>query len=192
MAAKAGFSNWEQLKDHIPPTDKPFRSGAPNYFSANKETDKHSLDKKTIDFLKTSGIKHVISLNSQAVTNTEIKEKLQGAGIVYTPLPVKDFTAPIREQLATGNKEYEKHRDGTLVWCGFGHGRTGTMITGLQIYAIKPCVRLGEVDYRKNHVEQYGPNNKSTGQFKVFDELQNSFKTELMEVGSSVGFRLEL
>lgn len=175
MAAAAGFNHWEQVKDHIPPTDKLFRSGAPHYYGP----DEHSLDREAIDFLKTSGIKHVISLNSKAVTNTEIKKFLGDAGIAYTPLPVTDFTAPNLEQLSTGNKEYEKHRDGTLVWCGFGHGRTGTMITGLQIYATKdkkPPPRLAEKDYRKNHVEQYNITGKSTGQFEVLDALQDSLQ----------------
>lgn len=173
MAAAAGFDNWERVADRIPPTDKLFRSGAPYYSSG----DQHSLDKKATDFLKTSGIKHVISLNSKAVSNTEIKEKLLAAGIAYTPLPVADFTAPTEEQLSTGNEAYKKHRDGTLVWCGYGHGRTGTMITALQIFAIKdktPREILGHEHYKKNHVEQFNPSNqKSTGQFEVLDKLQN-------------------
>lgn len=172
MAAAAGFGNWERAADRIPSTDKLFRSGSPHYSGA----DNHSLDKKAIDFLKTSGIKHVVSLNSKAVTNTEIKEKLVAAGIAYTPLPVADFNAPTEEQLSTGNEAYKKYRDGTLVWCGYGHGRTGTMITALQIYAIKNTTSpeiLGHEHYRNNHVEQFNPSTKiSTGQFEVLDVLQ--------------------
>lgn len=171
-AEKAGFKNWEQVSGHIPPTDKLFRSGAPHYYGP----DDHHLDVTAINFLKTSGIKHVISLNSKAKTNTEIETDLRGAGIAYTPLPVTDFTAPTLEQLSTGNTEYEKHRDGTLVWCGFGHGRTGTMITGLQIYAIKhkkPRPRLGRPDYKKNHVEERHEG-KSTGQYEVLNTLQDT------------------
>lgn len=170
-AKKAGFDNWEKVSAYIPDTDKLFRSGAPHYGETHIH-DGHRLDNTAIDFLKASGIKHVISLNSRAKSDTEIKRALDEAKIAYTPLPVKDFDPPNSDQFLSGNEAYKKHRDGTLVWCGAGFGRTGTMITALQIYAIKDgnlAVRLGRKDYDKNHVER-------DGQREALDKLQDSLE----------------
>lgn len=173
MAGLPEFERWSQVSGHIPPADRLFRSSSPNYTSVE---DGHSLTDKGIEILKANKIEHVISLNSKAVSNTAIKAKLDKSGIAYTPLPVPDFSAPTAEQLATGNTNYRKHRKGTLVWCGYGYGRTGTMITGLQIYAEKDNTspkKLTHTDYKNNHVEERNPiTNKSTGQFEVLDKLQ--------------------
>lgn len=170
MADAAGFHRFEQVSGHIPSTDKLYRSSAPYY--VDQDSDQRLTD-ASISFLRSKSITHVISLNSQA-DNADIKKKLQDAGIAYTPRPVEDFHAPTREDLRVGAQEFRKHRTGTLVWCGYGHGRTGTMINGLQIYAeqdkAQPA-RLSHADYEKNHVEQYH-NGKSTGQFEVLDQLQ--------------------
>lgn len=173
MAGLPEFKEWRQVSGHIPSTDRLFRSSSPNYTGSE---DGHNLTDKGIEILKANKIDHVISLNSKAVSNTAIKTKLDNSGIAYTPLPVPDFNAPTAEQLATGNTNYRKHRKGTLVWCGFGHGRTGTMITGLQIYAEKdnkPPKKLTQTEYKNNFVEQFNPSTKkSTGQFEVLDKLQ--------------------
>lgn len=170
MAEAAGFHNFEQVNGHIPNTDKLYRSSAPYY---NGQDSDQRLTDASIKFLQDKKIEHVISLNSQA-NNATIKDKLTAAKIAYTALPVVDFHAPTLANLQTGNQEYQKHRSGTLVWCGFGWGRTGTMVTGLQIYAEKAKpkpTKLTHSDYEKNHVEPTH-NGESTGQFEVLDSLQ--------------------
>ncbi|KAI0010516.1 hypothetical protein F4779DRAFT_639176 [Xylariaceae sp. FL0662B] len=161
----AGFYRFEWVKGHIPDSDKLARSSAPYYQNTDSS---QKLTDTSISFLKENKIEHVISLNSQA-NNKDITDKLKSNGIAYTPLPVQDYHAPTLSDLSTGNKEYRKHRAGTLVWCGFGHGRTGTMVTGLQIYAEKDKAQpqhISHDEYRKNYVE-------TPDQDKVLDELQS-------------------
>ncbi|PMD57923.1 uncharacterized protein K444DRAFT_533259, partial [Hyaloscypha bicolor E] len=166
----AGFYRFKWVKGHIPDTDRLARSSAPHY--VDKDSDQN-LTNESIKFLKDNKIEHVISLNSQA-NNEAIKKKLKDNNIAYTPLPVKDFTAPTSDDLKKGKEEYKKHRAGTLVWCGYRHGRTGTMVSGLQIYAEKDkksSTRMSHDDYRKNYVEQMH-DGKSTGQYEVLAQLQ--------------------
>ncbi|KAI0528344.1 hypothetical protein GGR58DRAFT_509588 [Xylaria digitata] len=169
-ADKAGFHQFEWVKDHIPSSDRLARSSAPNYQGSDSD---QRLTDDSITFLKDNKIEHVISLNSKA-NNDTIKKKLKDNNIEYTPLPVTDFTAPTLAQLKKGNDEYKKHRCGTLVWCGYGHGRTGTMVSALQIYSEQERdhpTALSVTDYKKNHVEKMH-NGKSTGQYEVLDNLQ--------------------
>lgn len=177
MAEEGGFHRFEWVTERMPGGDKLARSSAPNY---DGEDSDQKLTQKSIKFLQEQKITHVISLNSLANDDDTIKKKLTDNSIAYTPLPVEDFHAPTAQQLSDGNAAYRKHRTGTLVWCGYGHGRTGTMITALQIYAEKDQgyqrQTLDHDDYEKNHVEQYhtdGTGAKtSTGQFEVLDALQ--------------------
>ncbi|KAI1408904.1 hypothetical protein F5Y13DRAFT_193942 [Hypoxylon sp. FL1857] len=166
----AGFYRFEWVKGHIPTNDKLARSSAP-YYNGN-DSDQRLTD-TSINFLKENKIEHVISLNSLA-NNADITQKLTSNNIAYTPLPVQDFHAPTLNDLSKGNQEYRKHRAGTLVWCGYGYGRTGTMVTGLQIYAEKDKptpAHISHDEYERNHVEPtHG--GVSTGQFEVLDQLQ--------------------
>lgn len=162
---EAGFYRFNWVTTHMPSGDRLARSSSPNYIIRDSD---QNLTDASIKFLQEQGIEHVIGLNSKANDET-IKKKLKDGNIEYTPLPVQDFTAPTLEQLAEGNAAYRKHRGGTLVWCGYGHGRTGTMITALQIYAEKDKGEdrndITYADYRTNHVE-------SAEQFEVLDELK--------------------
>ncbi|KAK8914834.1 hypothetical protein H634G_02104 [Metarhizium anisopliae BRIP 53293] len=156
MAVDAGFLNFKQVEKYLLPTDRLFRSSAPHYDGHDDASQR--LDTKSIAFLRQQNIKHVISLNWYADDAT-ITNTLRTAGIAYTPLKVGDYKAPTQEQLKKGNTEWEKHRSGTLVWCGFGHGRTGTMVSGLQIMAEKKKPhphKFTHDDYKKNHVETQG------------------------------------
>lgn len=166
----AGFYQFDWVNGHIPDSDRLARSSAPYY--KDEDSDQRLTD-DSIRFLKDNRIEHVISLNSQA-NNEAIKTKFKDNNIAYTPLPVEDFHAPTLDNLKKGSTEFRKHRSGTLVWCGYGHGRTGTMVTGLQIYAKKDKTspkKLSHDDYRKNFVEQTHEC-VSTGQFEVLDNLQ--------------------
>lgn len=170
-ADAAGFYRFDWVKGHIPDGDRLARSSAPYYASADSD---QKLTDGSIQFLKDNKIEHVISLNSQANSDT-IKKKLKDNNIAYTPLPVEDFHAPTLNDIKKGNTEYRKHRTGTLVWCGYGYGRTGTMVTGLQIYAEKDKSEievLEDDDYEKNQVEEKDNDGNLTGQFQVLNKLQ--------------------
>ncbi|KAJ6446287.1 protein-tyrosine phosphatase [Purpureocillium lavendulum] len=127
-----GIKRFAWVSEHLQEGDKLARSSAPNY--RRGDTDQY-LSSAGVKFLQQQGITHVISLNS-AAHSKEMKDKLKSGGIAYTPLPVRDFGPPTLEDLKTGWEAFKKNRTGgTLVWCGYGHGRTGTMISALQLYA---------------------------------------------------------
>lgn len=159
-----GLERFEIVREHIAPGDLLARSSAP-YYNGNDADQKITDD--TIAAFKEAGIKHVISLNEHANAE-DMKSALAAAGIAYTPLPVEDFQSPTADDFQQGWKGFVAHRDGTLVWCGFGHGRTGTMVSALQMFAMH---ERGETlaqtvdDYRKNHVEK-------PWQEAALDELQ--------------------
>ncbi|PHH87114.1 hypothetical protein CDD83_9289 [Cordyceps sp. RAO-2017] len=141
------------------------RSSAPHYVCRDGD---QLLTPASLTFLRQQRITHVISLNEQA-RSPAIAGALRGHGIDYTPLPVRDFGAPTRRDLEAAYDAFSAHRGGrTLVWCGYGDGRTGTLITALQIFMAneqpKPK-RISHRDYKKNRVE-------TQGQCRVLDALQ--------------------
>ncbi|KAH0593228.1 hypothetical protein MHUMG1_08950 [Metarhizium humberi] len=163
-AERAGFHRFEWVTDHVRIGDRLARSSVPYY---NSQDSDQILTHESIKFLKQQQITHVISLNHEA--NAEhIKTALLNNGITYTPLPVMDYTTPTLEDFKRGYKAFTKYRTGTLVWCGYGHGRTGTMISALQLYVEKekPSPQaLTRLDYDRNHVE-------TEGQRQILGELQ--------------------
>jgi len=89
--------------------------------------------------------------------------------IAYLHLHVDDWCAPTLEQLKQAN-EFFVGKSSTLLHCGYGHGRTGTGVTGLQI-----CTTNGQTlnpfastwwGSRGNHVEK-------RRQMSVLAELRN-------------------
>ncbi|KJZ74969.1 hypothetical protein HIM_05700 [Hirsutella minnesotensis 3608] len=154
FAEQAGLQRFEQVGDFLLPGDRLFRSSAPHY--ANDRDDSQRLTPDSIEFLKKNGIKLVISMNSQA-KNPEMVEAFKNAGIEYLPLPTEDYQAPTQKDFKSGYEAFKRHRSGTLVWCGFGWGRTGTMVSALQASTQneQPSPKkLEDADFEKNHVER--------------------------------------
>ncbi|KAG7445387.1 uncharacterized protein BT62DRAFT_933223 [Guyanagaster necrorhizus] len=125
-----------------------------------------------VNFLTDRGINTIISFNQYSYTSAEIA-LLEHAHILYRHFPVEDFQAPTIDQLT---KAIDFHRfisnASTLVHCGYGHGRTGTGITALQLFATwgqSPP----EADWaRVNYVEQ-------PAQVEVLKQLRSRHKGEL-------------
>ncbi|CAG8605945.1 24698_t:CDS:1 [Dentiscutata erythropus] len=106
------------------------RSSAPHY--NEEEGDKsQKMDDDAIKFLVKNDIKNVISLN-EFILNKEEIEKLREHNIDYLHLPVDDFTAPTIDQLREAYASYKQALT-TLVYCGYGHGRTGTVIAAFSL-----------------------------------------------------------
>ena len=140
------------------------RSSAPNYDdNASSDPDAtQNMDDAAVQFLVDYGITHVISMNGYELSATE-QRRLSDRNIAYTHLPVTDFHAPTLNQLDQAQQAYTSHISGrTLVYCGYGHGRTGTVITALQLYMGRPRTHA---DYYANHVED-------PSQVAVLDELK--------------------
>ncbi|RDA84073.1 hypothetical protein CP532_0785 [Ophiocordyceps camponoti-leonardi (nom. inval.)] len=156
----AGLHRFEWVIDRVLA-----RSSAPFYRC--RDGDQH-LTSETMTFLKRQSINHIISLNVEA-NNKTISDTLRRAKIDYTPIPVRDFHSPTFADFNTAFEGFRSHRSGrTLVWCGYGNGRTGTLVVALLMYLEhhKPKPKFfGQADYRKYHVE-------TAGQVQALDRLQ--------------------
>lgn len=178
----AGFQRYQNVTNHNPPY-KLLRSSSPNYNGSDDKSQHFNAD--SIPFLHQEDIGHIICLNSDVNSSNVIERALKAANpvIEFTHLAVTDFTAPTLAQLRLGYSQYAKFKKPTLVWCGYGHGRTGTMITALQ-WQIENArgthPTFTHAQYTANYVEQ-DHNGKSTGQFEVLDRLQKGEKDELFQ-----------
>ncbi|ESZ96451.1 protein-tyrosine phosphatase [Sclerotinia borealis F-4128] len=172
-ARKAGFLRYEKVTLH-PGLYTLQRSSSPNY-DGTHDSSQH-ITASGINFLHSQGIGHIICLNSDELSSYSISHLLGNAKprIAFTHIPVADYHSPSLKEMQKGYKAYTDVKKDTLVWCGYGWGRTGTMITALQWYierAKGKVVRLGHNDYANNHVEQFHQG-VSTGQYETLDELQ--------------------
>jgi hypothetical protein len=137
------------------------RSSAPYY---NGRDEDQNMDQVAVDFLISRGINNIISLNSRPLSKAEL-DLLKIHGITYTHEAVEDFGTPTLAQLQTVNSNFASDRT-TLVYCGYGQGRTGTAITALQLYTGRPLV---ENDFRAIGVE-------TPGQIQALNELKDSLE----------------
>jgi len=109
-----------------------FRSSAPHYISQDSD---QKMDDAAVNDLVTKGINIIISSNHVQLTVDEQK-KLTDKGISYNWYQVEDFHPPTVEQLKaaagvinTGITSNKK----SLIYCGYGQGRTGTFATAWEI-----------------------------------------------------------
>ena len=106
-----------------------------------------------ITFLKQYNVNGIISFN-QCPYDDASKKLLQDNNIGLLHCPVVDFKAQTMDDFENVNKFF-KDRKTTLMHCGYGHGRTGTGVTALQLYHTKgnnPTTE--EVRYGVNHIEE--------------------------------------
>ncbi len=142
-----------QVTNYIPAPYRLYRSSAPNY--VNEDSDQKLTD-TAVAFLVDKKITRIISANAVKYNATELG-RLQKAGISYLHLPVVDFTAPTIAQLTSAADFFRAATNtGTLVHCGYGYGRTGTFVTGLQL-SMTSGKNPPESDWMSvNHVEKPG------------------------------------
>jgi protein tyrosine phosphatase len=151
MSGNTIWQQWHQVTVHIGnvPGRHLFRSSAPNYSGTDSSQD---LTQAAVDFLVQKGINRIISLNHNKYKPAEL-DRLRQANIEYCPIPVVDFSAPTLAQLKEAIAFFMEKPVTTLVHCGYGHGRTGTCVTALQIGATKGNAPP-EADWEPvNHVE---------------------------------------
>ena len=80
-----------------------------------------------LEFLKMNGVHAIVSLTETPLEKAFVEE----FGFKYLHLPIPDFTPPSGEQIEKFLSFYmrmESEGHGTLVHCGAGLGRTGTML----------------------------------------------------------------
>ena len=108
------------------------RSGQPNYTGTDAD---HTVRPFDVTFLQLNKIVCVVSANSRDMSG-EGKDRLAKAGIHFHHARMEDFGAPTPAQLHEVANLIERHRTreqnpgASLVYCGFGEGRTGTYVAG--------------------------------------------------------------
>jgi protein tyrosine phosphatase len=156
------WQRFKQVTKYIPPDHQLYRASAPNYAGGTTQF----LTEAAVQFLSDRGIDSIISFNEHPY-NAAALQLLEDANVDYIHLRVVDFTAPTLDQLRNANEFFLQHK-ATLIHCGYGHGRTGTGVTALQLYATKGSAPV-ETDWNmENHVE-------SIAQIKVLQNLRDSF-----------------
>ena len=111
-------------------TKKIARSSAPYYDTLGAEGVK--IDQKAIDVLsKDIGAVAILSFNENK--NMPGENLLGPAKIAYKHIQIPDFTAPTVKNIEDG-VSFVEGNSGTLVFCGYGKGRTGTFIAAWDIY----------------------------------------------------------
>ncbi|MBW8354007.1 MULTISPECIES: fused DSP-PTPase phosphatase/NAD kinase-like protein [Pseudomonas] len=127
------------FKDWDDPLDTPdvHRSSQPYYKGKDEIQD---INDKVLDALKLKNVKTIVSLNHLPAKQSP--EELRKKGIEYLHLKLEDYAAPSVGQLKQGCDliaATHKKKQGSLVYCGAGFGRTGTMMTAYQIYITPGC-----------------------------------------------------
>lgn len=137
------------------------RSSAPHY--VNNDSDQN-MDSEAVDFLVSQGVTNIISFNGHRLSEEEIHH-LHHRKISYHHIALPDYTAPTLDQLELLHF-YFTNGGVALIYCGFGHGRTGTAISALQLYDNPD---IDDSNFRDNHVE-------TPEQMKVLNDLKDKLK----------------
>ncbi|KAJ8473354.1 hypothetical protein ONZ45_g16332 [Pleurotus djamor] len=148
-AASVGWFRFKEVTFLVPRRHRLFRASSPNYFGFDASL---SLTPEAVRFLEACEIDSLVSFNSQNYTENE-RASLKAAGIEFLHVPVKDFTAATPEQLDAVYQFFLENR-ATLLHCGYGHGRTGTGVTAIQLYATSGQAPPEDYWQAVNHVEK--------------------------------------
>jgi hypothetical protein len=117
------FSNWAWVE-----ANKLARSSAP-YYDGHDDASQR-ITPEVAEYLDAKLITLIVSLNHIRLGGAQIN-MLGARGIIYHHISVPDFQAPDVNDLIQASPWMEGRT--TLVWCGYGQGRTGTMVTAWEI-----------------------------------------------------------
>ncbi|WP_438869126.1 protein-tyrosine phosphatase family protein [Pseudomonas sp. L1(2025)] len=140
----AVFQNWVTFEKG---NTRVFRSSQPYY---NDEDDTlQKFDTPAIKLLKTYNIKGIVSLNHHLIHDNSMTA-LAAESITYHHLAVVDFGVPTAKELLQACQAVDNilSKGNALVYCGFGQGRTGTMMSAYAIYKLpkgSPASKLDEI-----------------------------------------------
>jgi hypothetical protein len=109
------------------------------------------MDTAAINYLKSKGVKYVISANAIELTKAQVNA-VKAAGIGYSWLPVPDFGAPDSKLFKQCHAAYTANTN-VHFYCGWGNGRSGTYITGVEILEGVYSSHPTRADYDRNYVE---------------------------------------
>jgi len=121
------------------------RSSAPYY---NGEDADEAINETSIEFLKNYGVKNIISLNSVELSPRQ-RGWLRTAKISYSHIKAVECTTVTQEQFDQIWNAYNE-AGVTVVYCGYGDGRTGMAISAIQLFQGRV---LEDNDFRANGVQ---------------------------------------
>jgi len=121
------------------------RSSAPYY---NGEDADEAINETSIEFLNNYEIRNIISLNSVELSPRQ-RGWLRAAKISYSHIKALECTAVTQAQFDQIWNAY-KEAGVTIVYCGYGDGRTGMAISAIQLFQGRA---LDENDFRANGVQ---------------------------------------
>jgi len=173
MADAAGWHRFTPVTKSVPSGHKLYRASAPNYKASDHDQD---LTQAAVDFLVSQGIDSIISFNEYEYTAAEKKRLTDAKPVInYLHLKLGDFRPPTLAQFAQANTFFLSNKS-TLVHCGYGWGRTGTGVTGLQIYTEKDNKTLQPLASSWSTPLANGGNNvEKREQVSILSEQRNLF-----------------
>ena len=187
FVTERGFRNFQWVLDGVLA-----RSSQPNY----QEIDgKHDFGFLQADFLKQKKITCVISSNEFGIPEHS-KKLLATHGISYSHYKLEDRRALKPEQLVAAAEiiEGNRKRGATLVYCGFGQGRTGTIVAAWAVLKHKnlsPAALSGFCNYTNLRsefgVEEQNQVNAIRAAANLQEDLTN-LQQDLGTAASSGGF----
>jgi len=121
------------------------RSSAPYYDGEDAD---ENINETAIEFLHNHGINKIISLNSVELPPRQ-RGWLRTAKISYSHIKTVECAAVTQEQFDEIRNAYDKARV-TIVYCGYGDGRTGMAISAIQLFQRRA---LNDNDFRANGVQ---------------------------------------
>jgi len=121
------------------------RSSAPYYDGEDAD---EAINQTSIEFLNNYEIKNIISLNSIELSPRQ-KGRLRAAKISYSHIKAVECTAVTQEQFDEIWNAYDE-AGVTIVYCGYGDGRTGMAISAIQLFLGRA---LDDNDFRANGVQ---------------------------------------
>ena len=139
------IKNWVFRRFEWVIPDRLARSSAPYYDGEDAD---EAINETSIEFLHNHGIRNIISLNSVELSLRQ-RDRLRAARISYSHIKAVECTAVTQEQFDQIWNAYEK-AGVTIVYCGYGDGRTGMAISAIQLFQGRA---LNDNDYRGNGVQ---------------------------------------
>lgn len=100
----------------------------------------HSVNLHDAYFLTSKNIRQVISVNSRPMTQAG-QTVLSNAGIAFHHFPIPDYHAPTPWELWEVARLIDTGRGASIIYCGYGAGRTGTFVAGWAKLKIKPMIK---------------------------------------------------
>jgi len=135
VAAASVFVNWTTfIVNNYSGTHSscPGYKGKPPGGKGGQDKDQN-MNAAAVTELKNKGVKFIISGNREKLNNGE-KQRLAAANIGFLHLPVKDGGAPSNADFKSAHQGFVAHKNEHIhMYCGWGDGRTGTYLTGIQI-----------------------------------------------------------